>query len=52
MDKNHNYFSQSSRSKMCRCRNHGKKVKSHTIIETAILPTGYKIVNIMFGEEY
>jgi hypothetical protein len=29
-----------------------KKIKSHTIAESVILQTCYKIVNVMFGEEY
>jgi hypothetical protein len=29
-----------------------KKMKSHTITKSAILPACCKIVNIMFGEEY
>jgi hypothetical protein len=29
-----------------------RRMKSHTISESLILPPCYKIINIMFGEEY
>jgi hypothetical protein len=46
-------FWQSSKSKLCSCRNLGKKRWNHiTIAESVILPACCKIVNIVFGEEY
>jgi hypothetical protein len=51
VDQNHSYFWQSSRS-YAAAEIMAKKIKSHTVAESVILLSYYKIVNIMYGEEY
>jgi hypothetical protein len=52
MDRKSQLFLTKFKKQVMPLRNLDKKIKSRTIDEPVILPACFKIVNIMFGEEY
>jgi hypothetical protein len=49
---NHNNFGKAQEASYAVAKIVSKRMKSHTIAESVILPACCKIVNIMSGEEY